>query len=113
LGESQFRRGDIHCGTLYIYVRTVCSHPFILPTPSSYQDTYNDTRSQIITILGSFSDKPLFWYLLTLGCVFSLEREGEGEGRGEGGKGKGERKRESRIRRTDWGISLCYFFGRI
>jgi hypothetical protein len=20
LGESQFRRGDIHCGTLYIYV---------------------------------------------------------------------------------------------
>ncbi len=20
LGESQFRRGDIHCGTLYIYI---------------------------------------------------------------------------------------------
>ncbi len=24
LGESQFRRGDIHCGTLYIYV--LCDH---------------------------------------------------------------------------------------
>jgi hypothetical protein len=25
VGESQFRRGDIHCGTLYIYLCTLCS----------------------------------------------------------------------------------------
>jgi hypothetical protein len=23
LGESQFRRGDVHCGTLYIHIRTL------------------------------------------------------------------------------------------
>ncbi len=27
LGESQFRRGDIHCGTLYIYVLCDCNTP--------------------------------------------------------------------------------------
>jgi hypothetical protein len=26
LGESQFRRGDIHCGTLYIYVLCAVNH---------------------------------------------------------------------------------------
>jgi hypothetical protein len=26
LGESQFRRGDIHCGTLYIYVLCEVKH---------------------------------------------------------------------------------------
>ena len=31
LGESQFRRGDIHCGTLYIYVLCV-------PPPSAFRD---------------------------------------------------------------------------
>ncbi len=28
LGESQFRRGDIHCGTLYIYVLCGYKHSF-------------------------------------------------------------------------------------
>jgi hypothetical protein len=27
LGEPQFRRGDIHCDTLYIYVRTLWIYP--------------------------------------------------------------------------------------
>jgi hypothetical protein len=31
LGESQFRRGDIHCGTLYVYtVYVLCAPPHVL-----------------------------------------------------------------------------------
>ncbi len=28
MGESQFRRGDIHCGTLYVYVLCGCVYIF-------------------------------------------------------------------------------------
>jgi hypothetical protein len=35
VGESQFQRGDIHCGTLYMYIlcvlRYICTLPSILP----------------------------------------------------------------------------------
>ncbi len=31
--ESQFRRGDIHCGTLYIYVCTLWLVPLVLSSP--------------------------------------------------------------------------------
>ncbi len=30
LGESQFRRGDIHCGALYTYISTLCPGPIRL-----------------------------------------------------------------------------------
>jgi hypothetical protein len=32
LGESQFRRGDIHCGTLYIYV--LCGQMYAVDGPN-------------------------------------------------------------------------------
>jgi hypothetical protein len=33
LGESQFRRGDIHCSTLYIYVIVLCATIPTTPRP--------------------------------------------------------------------------------
>ncbi len=41
LGESQFRRGDIHYGTLYIYVLWATPPPFPTPIPKGLSDGFH------------------------------------------------------------------------
>jgi hypothetical protein len=38
--ESQFRRGDIHCGTLYLYVLCVCNyrHRYVFNIKTHYEE---------------------------------------------------------------------------
>ncbi len=53
LGESQFRLGDIHCGTLYIYVRTFWAEVIpLLATPRDppsphIDNTYVDPNPRV------------------------------------------------------------------
>ncbi len=63
LGESQFRRGDIHCGTLYIYV--LCG----------------------VQYAGELTSVKLAYITLTKLTRGACQRNGRGKGGGEGGEG--------------------------
>jgi hypothetical protein len=51
LGESQFRRGDIHCGTLYIYVLCVPNG-----VPHSSTPIYKKANKKRIRVMQQYKD---------------------------------------------------------
>ncbi len=81
VGESEFRRGDIHCGTLNIYVLCALGQPYLL-IPSqlnqssnchhyhaSYFQSLRKSPSSIFTPLIPFLSLSVFCQSLFLCCL--------------------------------------------
>ncbi len=90
MGESQFLRGEIHCGTLYIYVLCVPRHVIIPPVK---EEREGDKEEDVETVAIDTDTDSLARRCITLinnpahvaGLVRTVEQAGGGSGGGGGG----------------------------
>jgi hypothetical protein len=61
LGESQFRRGDVHCGTLYIYV--LCDYDYMNCLSCAEEEVQKWSRFWIALLCGNSVKTEVLYFL--------------------------------------------------